>query len=122
MSEKELIKHLLTFRNTLKMYHWRAKKYSKHKVSDELGEKMADLTDKFVEVLIASRKRRPDFPLDLKIREIKEDEIEEYLESFRDWVSEKIPTLLEDYETDLDNIKDEILAEINQGLYLIRME
>ena len=58
---KEIIKQLLTFRNTVKMYHWRATIYSKHKVVDKLTGDMDELIDTFVEVLIGNRKERPNF-------------------------------------------------------------
>ena len=122
MSLKEVIKHFLLFKNTLKMFHWRTKIYNKHKISDDLGKKLDGLIDKFVEVMIGSRKQRPECPLDLKIKLITDEKIELYLETFRCWLSENLPDLLEDYETDLMNIKDEMIAEINQGLYLIRMK
>ncbi len=122
MTIKEIIKNFLTFKNALKMYHWRTKSYNKHKISDELGEKLDKLIDKFIEVLIGSRKQRPEFVVDLKIKNISDDGIEEYLEIFRHWVSEKLPLLLQDYETDLLNIKDEMIAEVNQSLYLVRMD
>jgi hypothetical protein len=122
MTLKEVIKNLLTFKNTLKMFHWRAKNYNKHKISNGLGDKIDELIDKFVEVLIGSRKERPEFPLDLKLKMVTDDELEQYLESFREWLTEKLPEMLENYETELMNIKDEMIAEVNQSLYLARME
>lgn len=107
---KEIIKTLLTFKNTLKLYHWRTKIYNQHKITDDLGEKMDGLIDKFVEVLIGSRKQRPEFGLDLKLKTVTDDQIEQFLESFREWLGEKLPGMLEDYETDLMNLKDEMIA------------
>lgn len=122
MSLKEVIKTLLTFKNTLKMYHWRAEKYNKHKISNDLGDKIDELIDKFVEVLIGSRKQRPEFPLELKLKMVTDDQIDEYLESFREWLSDPLQEMLEDYETDLMNIRDEMLGVVNQSLYLLRMK
>ena len=122
MTLKEVIKYLLLFKNSLKMYHWKTENYNKHKITDDLGEKMDGLIDKFVEVMIGSRKERPEFALDLKIKVISEQGIEEYLEVFRHWLSDKLPEYLEDYETDLLNIKDEMIAEVNRTLYLVRMK
>ena len=114
---------MLTLRNQVKIYHWETKVYARHKATDDLVDKLDDNIDKFVEVYIGkygrptlnSRTGR------IMIRNFNDKEAPVLLKQAIHWMTHKLPTLLKKEDTDLLNIRDEILADLNQTLYLFTL-
>jgi hypothetical protein len=50
-----------------------------------------------------------------------EKSIVAFFEDAREWLTNDLPKMIKDRDTDLLNIRDEILAEINQTLYLFTL-
>lgn len=96
----------------IKLFHWNTKDYSKHKATDAFHEALGKLVDSYVEEhfgqsgrIIAHETVRYDtLSDDAFLKEIKQ--FKEYL------IHMKNPS------TDLSNIRDEMLGEVNQFLYL----
>ena len=116
----KIVTPLLEFKNQLKMYHWTTTVDSKHKNSDKLIGEMDELIDEFVEVLSGSRDKKPSFVVKLELKKMTDAGILKYLEKFRVWLSDDLTSLLKEHETDLMNLKDEMIGAINRGLYLLR--
>ena len=101
---------------TMKLYHWNTTSYARHKASDNFIEKFLEITDRFVEVYIGRYRVKPLFNnINTDIAIINDDGIIYLLNKSRDYL-EKLNELIKDSE--LLNIRDELLAEINQTLYL----
>ena len=119
-----IVQFYLTLRNALKVYHWNTKSYARHKASDEFLSKFDSLTDRFVEVYIGRYGRSPalgkDMTLDLPA--LNEKAVVQYLTEARTWLQDKLPKMLKPEDTDLINLRDEILAEVHQTLYLFTLE
>ena len=111
---------MLTLRNQVKIYHWETKVHARHTATDALVEKLDDNIDKFVEVYIGkygrptlnSRTGR------IMIRNFNDEEAPLLLKQAIAWMTTKLPSLLKPTDTDLLNIRDEILGDLNQTLYL----
>jgi hypothetical protein len=54
----------------------------------------------------------------IQLRNYKDEEATPLLQEAINWMTNKLPTLLKPSDTDLLNIRDEILAHLNQTLYL----
>jgi hypothetical protein len=116
---QEFINNIVRFFFTLqllnKVYHWNTTSYARHIATDKFNSNLLSLTDKFVEVYIGRHKVKPvvnniklDKKDDISIVKLFE-ESKQYLEE----IELKDPELL--------NIRDELLGEINQTLYLFRL-
>ena len=115
----------LGIRDNVKIYHWQTKSYSRHKASDKLSNLLGDLMDKFLEVMQGSRNKRIQInSLPIIIKNQTDDSIVAILNQFRDWLIKKdgLPSFLTKTDTELLNIRDEILAAVNQTLYLFTFE
>ena len=55
----KLVNFFFTLELNLKIYHWNTNSFPRHKASDELGGKILELTDKFVEIFIGRYKVKP---------------------------------------------------------------
>jgi len=116
--------HFLEILIMVKLFHWKTHNYATHKATDELYEKLNELFDKFVEVLLGKTNIRTDLLkrhtislIDLStnlelIHKIKQ--FMNHLVSFNNIKSMNIGE-----NTDLYNIRDEILGECNKFLYLL---
>jgi len=120
----EIVNLMLTLRNQVKIYHWETMKFSRHKSTDDLVEKLDDSIDKFVEVYIGKygRPKLTSRTGTIRLRNFTDDEATEVLKQAIQWLTVRLPTLLSNKDTDLLNIRDEILSDLNQTLYLFTFQ
>lgn len=119
--KSHIVRVFIEMLNIVKLYHWKTHSYSQHKATDDLYDKLNGHIDSFVEVLLGkdqSRIRLMEHRIDLldisSTREIK-DRIHEY----REFLFDMNIYFDERRDSDLLSIRDEILADLNQFLYLL---
>lgn len=123
-----IIKFFLTLRNSMKIYHWSTLSHPRHTASDELIGKLDKLSDSFVEVYIGryGRDRLPSSrskkDVEMTLPCLSEGLVVSYLEEAREWLAAKLPDMLKKSDTELLNIRDEIIGEINQAIYLFALK
>jgi len=114
----------LEFLNMIKLYHWKTRSYSQHKATDELYGRLNENIDKFVEVLLGKDQTRIQYMekrMDLvntdNMNDIKQRvfECRNFLQEFNIHFDGK-------RDSDLLSIRDDILADINQFLYLLSFD
>jgi hypothetical protein len=108
----------------VKLFHWKTYSYATHKATDDLYTKLNVNMDSFIEVLLGKTGLRIDLMgtksirlIDLSSAESFKKEIEAfkgYLVSLND-----NSTMKRMSNTDLYNIRDTILGDLNQLLYLL---
>ena len=106
--------------NMIKLYHWKTLSYSQHKATDELFSTMQENVDKFVEVLLGkdeSRIQMLEKRIELLDMETKE-EFKQRLHTYRKFLVDMNIYFDDSRDSDLLNIRDEMLADLNQFLYL----
>jgi hypothetical protein len=116
-----ILYYLLSLRNQIKIYHWQTKKYSRHKASDELVDELDKLTDKYIETYSGIYDNIVLLPHTgtLKLENISDKNITKYITAVKTIFiaeSEKINN------SELLNIRDEILSAIDKTLYLFKLE
>lgn len=123
MSEQSHINKIVDFCFTLqllnRLYHWKTTSFARHKATDEFNTTLSGIIDEFVEVYMGKYKVKP------VLQEIKLDNMylsddgivklfsfaREYLKDFESKIR----------DTDLLNIRDELLAAVNKTLYLFTL-
>ena len=124
--QQEVTVHFLEILMMVKLFHWKTQSHSVHKASDEVYEKLNELFDKFIEVLLGKTNVRTnllnhhtislvDLSSDSEMKP-KINQFKSYLVSFN-----KIKSINTNENTDLYNIRDEILGECNKFLYLLTL-
>jgi len=122
--QKEITIVFMEILMMVKLYHWKTYSYATHKATDELYSELNENVDKFMEVLLGKSGQRTDL-MDTKsvalmdfsaVEQFKKeiDSFKGYLVSLNDNKAMKLMT-----NTDLLNIRDEILGNLNQFLYLL---
>jgi DNA-binding ferritin-like protein len=116
-----IVSTFLEILNTVKLYHWHTKSFSQHKATDELYAKLNKTIDQFVEVLLGKDSSRIKMVekriqlIDIHTSQKLKERIFEYRTFLIDMSIYFSPTI----DSDLLSIRDEILADLNQFLYLL---
>lgn len=119
-----IVKVFLELLNMVKLYHWKTHSFSEHKATDELYERLNEHIDKFVEVLLGKHQSRihmVENRIDL-LDVNKKSQFQERIFEYRTFLTELDIFFHKGRDTDLLNIRDEILADINQFLYLLTFD
>lgn len=119
-----IVKKFMELLTMIKLYHWKTHSYAQHKATDELHEKLNGNIDKFVEVLLGksgARIKMLESKLNMYDLETK-GELREHLLEYRQFLVDMNRTFHEKKDADLLSIRDDILADINQFLYLLTFD
>ena len=108
----------------VKLFHWKTHSYATHKATDELYSKLNDDIDKFIEVFLGKTGSRIDLMGHKNISLIdlnSPEQLKSKIESFKSYLvgltnNKGLGSMT---NTDLLNIRDEILGDMNQFLYLL---
>lgn len=108
----------------VKLFHWKTSSYATHKATDDLYTKLNANMDSFIEVLLGKTGLRIDLMGTKSIRLIDLSSPESFkreIESFKGYLVSlnDNSTMKRMSNTDLYNIRDTILGDLNQLLYLL---
>jgi DNA-binding ferritin-like protein len=108
----------------IKLFHWKTSSYATHKATDDLYTKLNANMDSFIEVLLGKTGLRIDLMGTKSIRLIDLNSIESFkreIESFKSYLVglNDNKAMLKMSNTDLFSIRDTILGDLNQLLYLL---
>lgn len=123
-SEERIVLTFLEMLNTVKLYHWKTHSYPQHKATDELYSKLNENIDSFVEIMLGKTGSR------VNLTNVKSLPLHDYnsLSSFKAKVDEYKKFLINmsadarvniTNNSDLLNVRDEILGNMNQFSYLL---
>ena len=122
--EKEITVIFLEMLLMVKLFHWKTHSFATHKATDELYDSLNDHIDDFIEVLLGKTGNRIDLMNHKTISLIDLDspsKLKTKIESFKSYLvsltNNKGMALMTN--TDLLNIRDEILGDMNKFLYLL---
>lgn len=116
----QIVTLFFNIRDQVKMYHWQTKSFAEHKATDDLVGTLDTNIDKFVEVYMG-RYGRPLIKKTLPVKNLTVSGIRAFITRSSAWLSTKLPRMVKRTDTDLLNIRDEILADLNQIKYLFTL-
>lgn len=123
-SHQNMVIMFLQMLNTVKLFHWKTMSFSQHKATDELYSNLNSTIDSFVEILLGKTGTRVNLTgtktlplLDCTDATNFKQEIEKYKQYLIDLSLSSSVDLKRD--TDLLNVRDEILGHLNQFTYLL---
>ena len=126
--QKEITVVFLEMLLMVKLFHWKTTSYATHKATDDLYSKLNENMDQFMEILLGKTLRRINLQNTKTIKLIDYDnnkekliskinELKSYLVGLDNYF--KMTTMS---NSDLYNIRYEILGDLNQFLYLLTLE
>lgn len=116
----KLMSSFLKIQNQLRVYHWQTTSYAQHKAFGEAYESLNELIDDFIEVYLGKYKTG------ISLFTFK-FELNSYDEHYLKFIDTCITFLiglsneLAEQDTDLLNIRDEMIAVLNRLKYLLTL-
>ena len=122
--QKEIAVVFLEMLMMVKLFHWKTTSYATHKATDDLYTKLNANIDSFIEVLLGKSGSRIDLMSNKQIKLVdlsNQESLKREVEAFKGYLvslndNKAMQTMS---NTDLFNIRDTILGDLNQFLYLL---
>jgi hypothetical protein len=124
--QKEITILFLEILLMIKLFHWKTTSYAIHKATDEVYSKLNTNIDSFIEVLLGKTGKRTDLMNHKNIQLIDLNSVDSFKFKIYEFKKYLInlnfnKAMLQMSNTDLYNIRDTILGDMNQLLYLLSL-
>jgi hypothetical protein len=118
------IQFFFTMREQIKLYHWQTKSYSRHKATDKVIDALDEHIDKYVEVYMGKygRPHMNSKTNTIKVTNLTEKNIVKFIKNCITALEQVVVFHLNPTDTDLFNLRDEMLGALNQLLYLFTLQ
>ena len=122
--QKEIAVIFLEMLLMVKLYHWKTTSYATHKATDELYTKLNANIDSFIEILLGKSGSRIDLMSNKNIKLVdlsNQESLKREIDKFKGYLVslDDNKAMRNMSNTDLYNIRDTILGDMNQFLYLL---
>lgn len=122
--DKQITVYFLEMLMMVKLFHWKTHSFATHKATDELYDSLNEHIDHFIEVLLGKTGTRINLTqkrsislVDLNSQASLKARIEQFKKYLVSLNTNRSVASMSD--TDLMNIRDEILGDLNKFLYLL---
>lgn len=124
--KQQMVRYMLQMLMTVKLYHWNTISYASHKATDDLYTGLNTLIDQFVEILLGKNNKGKNGILDTKsllLKSFKDNKsFEKEIEGYKKYMTNLSEKFNQKENSDLLNIRDEILSELNKISYLLTLK
>ena len=115
------ITKFLYIQNQIRIYHWQTKSYAEHKALGKLYEGLDPLIDSFVESYFGKKGvRRATNAFNVQVANYESGAPTALMNDAINFVTNELQSVI-DGDTDLQNIRDEMLGMFNQTKYLLTL-
>jgi hypothetical protein len=121
--KEELILKLIQIQTQFKFMHWQTMGDAKHRAYGEIYDTLGDLIDSFVESMMG-KYGRPEFESEFSImfQDLKSLSVQNFIDGITEFLVSMTEQLDTKYDTDLLNLRDEMLASVNKLKYLLTLK
>lgn len=119
-----IVTKLLTFQNQVKILHWQTTSYSEHNSLGSLYDSLSSNIDEFVEVFMGKNGRiMAQTNFNLTLQNYNGLPPMDLMNQMTAYLIDELPVMLDSKkDTDLLNIRDEMLASVNKTKYLLTLK
>jgi hypothetical protein len=121
--KEEFILKLVQIQNQFRFLHWQTFGDAKHRAYGTIYDVLGDIIDTFTEAMMG-KYGRPEFEGEFSImfQDIKVLDMQNFLDGITEFLVSMSDQLDSRYDTDLLNLRDEILTEVNKLKYLLTLK
>jgi len=118
------INFFFTLRDQIKLYHWQTNVFARHKATDEAIETLDKLIDQYVETYMGKygRPRMNSKSGTVHVQNMTEKMAPRFINAAIGYLENQLVKKLKPSDTDLVNLRDEMLGELDQLLYLFSLK
>ena len=111
-------------RDQIKLYHWQTTSYARHKATDDVIKELDENIDSFVEIYIGKygRSRVGTATNTTTVRNLGDAAAVRFVKESIGYLAGPLTKSLGPRDTDLTNIRDEMMGNLNQLLYLFTLK
>lgn len=119
-----IVTNLLTLHNQLKIHHWQTKSYAEHQALGSTYDEFSGFIDEFIEILMGKYGRvKSESGFNIELSNYDDLSTVNFVDKYIDYLITDVPTGLDvEKDTDLLNIRDEMLASLNKLKYLLTLK
>jgi hypothetical protein len=107
--------------NNTKLYHWMTTSFARHKASDTLFESIIELSDEFMETYMGKYGRPKMSSTKTSLKTLNDKSVLDYYKTCIAFLEGEFVKTLSKDDTDLFNLRDELLGKLRQTLYLFTL-
>ena len=117
------VNFFFNMREQIKIYHWQTHSFSQHKATDELIDALDKATDEYVEVYMGKygRPKVTSRNNTVRVQNMNEKSMIRFIKSCVDHLQGPLVKKLKPTDTDLFNLRDEILGDLHKVMYLFTL-
>jgi hypothetical protein len=117
------VNFFFNMREQIKIYHWQTHSFSQHKATDELIDALDKATDEYVEVYMGKygRPKITSRNNTVRVQNMNEKSMIRFIKSCVDHLQGPLVKKLKPTDTDLFNLRDEILGDLHKVMYLFTL-
>ena len=118
------INFFFSMREQIKVYHWQTNQFARHKATDDVLAALDGSIDTYVEVYMG-KYGRPKITAStntVKIQNMADKTAAKFIKACIAYLEGPLVKRLKPADTDLINVRDEMLAELNKLLYLYTLD
>ena len=117
------IHFFLNLRDHIKLYHWQTRIYARHIATDKMLETFEKSIDSFVEIYIGKygRPKITGKNAEITLHNLTEPGVIRVIHAAIKYLQGPLTKSLKAADSDLINIRDEMIGELNQLLYLFTL-
>jgi hypothetical protein len=117
-----MIGALMAMQNQFRVFHWQTESHAQHVAFGSAYESLDELIDEFVEVYQGKNGIvKPNEGFKIKLENL-DNNPSEMIDVFIEFLQNDLPEELEEKDTDLLNIRDEMLGLLNKTKYLLLLK
>lgn len=118
------IHFFFTLRSQIKLYHWQTYQFARHKATDDLISALDELMDSYVEVYMGKygRPKMTSTTNSTVVKNMSESTAVSFVRGAIKYLETTLVKRLKPTDTDLVNIRDEMLSNLNKLLYLFTLK
>jgi hypothetical protein len=120
----QLVHFFFQLRDQLKIYHWQTSSYARHKATDDLIKELDEHIDLFVEIWMGKygRVKLTRTTQTIEVKNMSEKTAIKFVKDAIQYLQGPLTRSLKGTDTDLMNIRDEIIGDLNKVLYLFTLQ
>jgi len=118
--EKELLSNILQIQGQLKLLHWQTELFSEHKAFEDIYDALSDKFDRLIEVY-SGKYQRPQLGglVDISYADYKSIKLDSFITASIEFFMD---SFMAAQDSELSNIKDEIIADFQKLKYLLTLK
>jgi hypothetical protein len=121
--KEEIILKLVQIQNQFRFLHWQTNGDAKHRAYGDIYENLGELIDDFAEACMGKHGRLEfDSEFLIAFQDIKSLSLQDFLDGITEFLVSITDSYDPKYDSDLLNLRDEMLLKINKLKYLLTLK